>query len=278
MMRKEATWLKKFLRILVIILITLLALFPFYILSLLAFTPSSMNFSKELILLPQSYFENFGVAWEKAKMGRSIINSLIITLGSVAVIVSFASMAGYAIARVNNKFNRIIYYLILGCMMIPGIINTVPLYTLMIKIGGINTHWAMILVCAANALPFSVFLFTGFIRGLPINIEEAAIIDGCTKIGSFWRIVFPILKPVTSAVIIINGLNIWNNYAQAIFFLQKQSMRTIPLAISMFYQQYGAKWHLMAAAAMIGLAPAVVIFIIFQKYFIKGITAGSVKG
>ncbi|QUH32023.1 carbohydrate ABC transporter permease [Vallitalea guaymasensis] len=277
-MRKEATWLKKFLRILVIILITLLALFPFYILSLLAFTPSSMNFSKELILLPQSYFENFGVAWEKAKMGRSIINSLIITLGSVAVIVSFASMAGYAIARVNNKFNRIIYYLILGCMMIPGIINTVPLYTLMIKIGGINTHWAMILVCAANALPFSVFLFTGFIRGLPINIEEAAIIDGCTKIGSFWRIVFPILKPVTSAVIIINGLNIWNNYAQAIFFLQKQSMRTIPLAISMFYQQYGAKWHLMAAAAMIGLAPAVVIFIIFQKYFIKGITAGSVKG
>jgi raffinose/stachyose/melibiose transport system permease protein len=270
--------LKKFLRILVIIIITLLALFPFYILSLLAFTPASMNFTKELVLLPKSYFENFGAAWEKAKMGRSIINSLIITLGSVGVIVSFASMAGYAIARVNNKFNRIIFYLMLGCMMIPGIINTVPLYTLMIKIGGINTHWAMILVCAANALPFSVFLFTGFIRGLPINIEEAAIIDGCTKIGSFWRIVFPILKPVTSAVIIINGLNIWNNYAQAIFFLQKQSMRTIPLAISMFYQQYGAKWHLMAAAAMIGLAPAVVIFIIFQKYFIKGITAGSVKG
>lgn len=270
--------MRRFFKIIAILLITLLALFPFYILSLLAFTPSSMNFAKELILLPKGYIENFGAAWEKAKMGRSILNSLIITLGSVAVIVSFASMAGYAIARVRNKLNKFIFYLMLGCMMIPGIINTVPLYTLMIKIGGINTHWAMILVCAANALPFSVFLYTGFIRGLPLNIEEAAIIDGCTKIGSFWRIVFPILKPVTSAIIIINGLNIWNNYAQAVFFLQKQSMRTIPLAISMFYQQYGAKWHLMAAAAMIGLAPAVVIFIIFQKYFIKGITAGSVKG
>ena len=270
--------MRKFLKIITILLIALLALFPFYILSLLAFTPSSMNFTKELILLPKGYIKNFLVAWEKAKMGRSILNSLIITLGAVGVIVSFASMAGYAIARVKNKLNKFIFYLMLGCMMIPGIINTVPLYTLMIKIGGINTHWAMILVCAANALPFSVFLYTGFIRGLPLNIEEAAIIDGCTRIGSFWRIVFPILKPVTSAVIIINGLNIWNNYAQAVFFLQKQTMRTIPLAISMFYQQYGAKWHLMAAAAMIGLAPAVLIFIIFQKYFIKGITAGSVKG
>lgn len=270
--------MQKFLKILVILLITLLAIFPFYVLSLLAFTPSSVNFSKELVLIPELYGKNLTSAWKTAKMGRSILNSLIITLGAVTILVIFASMAGYAVSRIQNKFNKFIFYLMLGCMMIPGIINTVPLYTLMIKIGGINTYWAMILICATNALPFSVFLYTGFISSLPINIEEAAIIDGCTKFGSFWRIVFPILKPVTSAVIIINGLNIWNNYAQAIFFLQKQSMRTIPLAISMFYQQYGAKWHLMAAAAMIGLTPAVIIFIIFQKYFIKGITAGSLKG
>lgn len=270
--------IQKLVRIVVVLAITVLALFPFYVLILLAMTPSSINFSEQLILLPQFYWVNFVEAWAMSKIGRSIFNSLIITVGAVSIIVIFASMAGYAVARVKDKINKGIFLLMLGCMMIPGIINTVPLYTLMISIDGINTHWAMILVLATNAMPFSVFLYSGFISGLPKTIEEAAIIDGCSRIGAFFRTMFPLLKPVTSAIIIINGLSIWNNYAQAVFFLQKQSMRTIPLAISMFFQQYGAKWHLMAAASMIGLAPAVLTFIIFQKYFIKGITAGSVKG
>ncbi len=268
----------RILKIIAILTITVLAIFPFYVLILLAFTPPSVNFSKELFLVPQGYFQNFIEAWKTSNIGVSVLNSLIITIGAVIILVLFASMAGYAVARVKNKINKIIFILMIGCMMIPGIINTVPLYTLMININGINTHWGMILVCATNALPFSVFLYSSFISTLPKNIEEAAIIDGCSRIGAFFRVVLPLLKPVTSAVIIINGLSIWNNYAQAVFFLQKQSMRTIPLAISMFFQQYGAKWHLMAAAAMIGLAPAVLVFIIFQKYFIKGITAGSVKG
>lgn len=266
------------LRAVIILLITLMALFPFYVLSILALTPSSVKFNQELVTLPMLYFDNFAEAWEMSKIGTAILNSLIITVGAVLIIILFASMAGYAVARIRNKMNRAIFIVMLGCMMIPGIINTVPLYTLMIDIGGINTYWAMILVLATNAMPFSVFLYSGFISGIPVNLEEAAIIDGCTRIEGYFRIILPLLKPVTSAIIIINGLSIWNNYAQAVFFLQKQSMKTIPLAISMFFQQYGAKWHLMAAAAMIGLAPAVLTFIIFQKYFIKGITAGAVKG
>lgn len=271
-------YLHKTIRIFVIFLITVLAIFPFYVLTLLAFTSPSVNFSVHLVLLPQLYFDNFLQAWKTSEIGRAILNSLVITIGAVGVIVTFGSMAGYAVARVHNRFNKIIFGVMLGCMMIPGIINTVPLYTLMKSIDGINTHWAMVLVTATNAMPFSVFLYFGFISGLPVSLEEAAIMDGCTKIGAFWRIIFPLLKPVTSAVVIINGLSIWNNYGQAVFFLQKQAMRTIPLAISMFFQQYGAKWHLMAAASMIGLAPAVITFIVFQKYFIKGITAGAVKG
>lgn len=270
--------IKMIARTIFVLIITVLALFPFYVLILLAMTPTTVNFSEQLILIPKLYWNNFIEAWQMSKIGESIFNSLIITVGAVGIIVVFASMAGYAVTRVKNRFNKMIFFIMLGCMMIPGIINTVPLYTLMISIGGINTHWAMILILATNAMPFSVFLYSGFISGLPKTIEEAAIIDGCSKIGAFFRIIFPLLKPVTSAVIIINGLSIWNNYAQAVFFLQKQSMRTVPLAISMFFQQYGAKWHLMAAASMVGLAPAVLTFIIFQKYFIKGITAGSVKG
>lgn len=271
-------FINKFCRPIILSIITLISLIPFYILLLLAFSPTSRSFSNGLNLMPQLYFNNFIEAWNKSKIGLAIFNSLVITVGSVFVIVIFASSAGYAIARFKNRMNIAIFNTLLVCMMIPGIINTVPLYTLMNKIGGINTYWAMILVCSCNALPFSVFLYTSFIRSMSKEIEEAAIIDGCTKFSAFWRVTFPLLKPVTSAVVIINGLGVWNNYAQAVFFLQSQSKQTIPLAISMFFQQYGAKWNLMAASAVIGVAPAIITFIIFQKYFIKGITAGGVKG
>ena len=147
-------------------------MFPFYVLAILAFTPSSVNFSEKLILLPNLYFDNFIEAWKISNIGQAIVNSLIITVGAVTINVVLSSMAGYAVARVKNKTNKIMFLIMLGCMMIPGIINTVPLYTLMIAIGGINTHWAMILVLATNSLPFSIFLYSGFIGGIPKTIEE----------------------------------------------------------------------------------------------------------
>lgn len=268
--------LKKIPKYLTVTIISIISLIPFYVLILLASSPSSRDYSNNFI--PKLYFKNFMLSWNTSKLGVSILNSLIITVGAVAIIILFASSAGYSIARTKSRLNSSIYNILLICMMIPGIINTVPLYILLKKIGGIDSYWGMILVCACNALPFSVFLYSNFIKSMSIEIEEAAIIDGCTKFSAFWRVTFPLLKPVTSSIVIINGLGIWNNYAQAVFFLQSQSKRTIPLAISMFFQQYGAKWNLMAAASIMGLAPAVLTFLVFQKYFIKGITAGSVKG
>lgn len=263
---------------LLIFFIALISLIPFYILLLLALNSPVGTYSQEMRFLPEFYFRNFSEAWKVSKIGLAVLNSFIITAGAVVIIVLFSSSAGYAIARFKNKFNFTVFNILLLCMMIPGIINTVPLYTLMRSIGGINTHWAMTLVCAANALPFSVFLYTGFIKTISREVEESAIIDGCTWFSAFWKVTFHFIKPVTSAVIILAGLGIWNNYAQAIFFLQSMNMRTIPLAISMFFQQYGAKWNMMAAASVIGVMPVVIAFLVFQRYFIKGITAGAVKG
>ncbi|AHV97050.1 carbohydrate ABC transporter permease [Paenibacillus sabinae] len=257
---------------------TLLSLIPFYILLYLALNNPSRTLFNGLSLLPDFNFSNFSEAWESSKMGLATLNSLIIAIGGAVLIILAASSAGYAIARYSNKFHQSVFNVLLICMMIPAIIITVPLYTLMKSIGGINTHWAMILLMASNGVPFSVFLYTGFIKVLPREIEESAIIDGCTPFTAFWRVTFHFLRPVTAAVVILQGLAIWNNYGQAVFFLQGQDMRTIPLAVSMFFQQYGAQWNLMAAAAVIGLAPAVLAFLVFQQYFVKGITAGAVKG
>ncbi|HZG56360.1 carbohydrate ABC transporter permease [Paenibacillus sp.] len=255
-----------------------ISIIPFYVLFYLATNTPSGTMFRGLLLLPELSVGNFVEAWRGSRLGRAMINSSIVTFLAVALIVFVASAAGYSIARVRSKLNAAIFNTLLACMMIPAIIITVPLYTLMRSIGGINTHWAMILLTASNALPLSVFLYASFIRSLPKEVEESAVIDGCTYFTAFWRVTFRFLRPVTSAVVILTGLGIWNNYGQAVFFLQSQEMRTVPLAIGMFFQTYGAKWNLMAAAALIGLAPAVLVFVLFQRYFIKGITAGALKG
>lgn len=264
---------------LAVIAISLLALIPFYVLLYLSLnSPSSNVFEGGVLPVPNFYFGNFKEAWFASQLGTAIGNSLIITVGALFIMVVLSSAAAYSIARFNSKMNSVIFNVLLICMMVPAIIITVPLYTLMRSIHGINTLWAMILLLASNGLPMAVFLYTSFIKALPREVEESAIIDGCTYFSAFWRVTFHFLKPVTASLIILSGLGIWNNYGQAVFFLQKQEMRTVPLAVSMFFQKYGADWNQMAAAAMIGLAPAVLAFLAFQKYFIKGITAGAVKG
>lgn len=261
-----------------VLTVTLLSLLPFYTLFYLSVrSPSARSFEGRL-LVPDLRFYNYVEAWLTSRIGTAMINSVIITVGAVTLFVLLASSAGYAIARVGGAFHRSVYRLFIACMMIPAIIITVPLYTLMKSINGINTHWAMILLLAAHAMPFAVFLYTNFIRAVPKEMEEAAVIDGCTPFSAFWRVTFHLLRPVTASVVILNGLGIWNNYAQAVFFLQDQQMRTIPLAVNMFFQKYGAQWNLMAAAAVIGLAPAVLAFLFFQRFFMKGIAAGAVKG
>lgn len=261
----------------VVLLIALLALIPFFFLLILALKSPEGGLSS-IRLIPDFTWSNFPSAWKAGSLGKAMFNSTIMTGGGIVVLISLSSMAGYTIARFPSALNKSIFAILLACMMIPGIINTVPLYTLLITLRGINTYWAMIFVMATNALPFSVFLYSAFIRSIPISLEESAIIDGCSWFGAFWKITMPLLGPVTSSVVILQGVGMWNNYAQAVFFLQDKAHRNIPLAISLFFQQYGANWPLMAAAATLGLLPAVLMFLFFQKFFISGITTGSIKG
>ncbi|MCR4782742.1 MAG: carbohydrate ABC transporter permease [Lachnospiraceae bacterium] len=269
----------KTLRMLLIVCICFISLVPFYILLVLSLNSPSRNFYEGNMFVPDFSLANYREGWEKASIGRAMINSGWITIIALLIIVVFGAMAGYAIGRYRNKFNLIGYYIMIGCMMIPAIIITVPLYSLMIKLHAINTLWGMGCVCAVSALPQAIFIFTGFVRQLPVEIEEAAIIDGCSKWKCFWKIVFPLLKPSISAVIILNGFGIWNNYAQAVFFLQDPKMHNVPLALSVYFQQFaGAHWNLMAATAVIAIIPVLVVFLIFQKNLMSGLTDGAVKG
>jgi raffinose/stachyose/melibiose transport system permease protein len=267
----------KVFRPLITALVGLVYLLPFAVLLLLALSPS--GFDQATFLSPSAWrWDNFAAAWFQSGLGAALVHSLVITVGALGILVLASSMAAWAFVRYPIALFRWLFGALLACMMIPGIINTVPLYTLLIRIHGVNTLWAMALVCTANALPFSIFLYSGFLQTVPREIEEAAVIDGCTPFSAFWRITFHFLKPVTAAVVILNGISIWNNYGQAVFLLQTDEVRTVPLAISLFFQQYGAHWNLVAASAFLAVLPALAVFLGFQNYFIKGITAGAVKG
>lgn len=262
-----------------IVLICLMCLIPFYILLVLSLNTPGKDIYEGNMFLPDFRFMNYIDAWNKSQIGTAVINSAIITALSLLIIVVLGGMAGYAIARFANRFNRTIFAVFLSCMMIPGIINTVPLYTLMRKLNAIDTLWGMSLVCATLALPSAIFIFTGFIRSMPRQVEESAIIDGCSWFTAFFRITMPLLKPAAAAVVILNGFGIWNNYAQAVFFLQERKKQNIPQALSVFFQQFaGAKWNLMAATAVIALIPVIIAFLLFQKQLMKGLMDGAIKG
>ena len=261
-----------------LLLMSSIALLPLLVLFRMSLASPSSTMQQTLTDLSINYWGNYANAWNKSHLGTAVLNSCLITFGALAVLVFVSAMAGYAIARSKRWYNKAFEKILLISMMIPSVLSTVPLYIIMKFLHGINTYWAMILLLAAQSLPFSIFVYSNFIKGLPKDIEEAAVIDGCTPFGAFWRVVFPLMGPVTASVVIIQGVSIWNNYGQAVYFLTKSDMQTLPLAISGFFSKYSANWSEMAAAAIIGIIPTIAVFVLFQKYFIKGLTNGAVKG
>ncbi len=260
------------------VIMVLISFIPLYVLIKLAIASPTMSMKEVVSNFTTFHFQNFIDAWKSSNLGIALMNSLIIVFGALTVGIVTSAMAGYAIARFTNWYNSLFFKVLLFSMMIPAIINAVPLYIIMNFIHGLNTRWAIILLLSTNTLPFSVFVYTSFIRSIPNEVEEAAIVDGCTKFSSFWKITFHFLKPATASIVIIQGVGIWNNYAQVVFYLTKSNLQTLPLSINSFFYKYGADWNSMAAASLIGIIPTVLVFIIFQKYFVKGITAGALKG
>lgn len=276
-MKENAVW--KAACLLLVALLCLLCLIPFFVLLVLSLNEPSRIFYEGNIFIPSFAFGNYVDAWDKSRIGTAILNSGVITFGALGLTIVLGGMAGYAIARRPTLYNKGIFSLLIGCMMIPGIINTVPLYTLMRRINAVDTLWGMVLVCSTLAMPSAVFIYTTFIRALPRELDEAAEADGCTGFQTFWKITFPLLKPATASFAILNGFGIWNNYAQAVFFLQSRPKQNIPQALSVFFQQFGGgKWHLMSATAVIAIIPVIVIFLLFQRQFIEGLMEGAVKG
>ncbi|SDN90797.1 carbohydrate ABC transporter permease [Alkalicoccus daliensis] len=268
----------KWLLTMLALIISALHIIPFYILLVMAFKVRG-DFSSTWILPDYLTFSNFTEAWERANLLNAFTNTFIITVGAALLLIVFGSMAAYPLARVKSKLNQFVFFLFVAIMVIPPLAALVPLYNLVVRMGMINTHEIAILNNFASFLPLTIFLYSGFIRStIPKELEEAARIDGAGVLTVFFRVVFPLLKPVTATVLIISSVFIWNDYQFAIFFLQDSSVHTLTVTLSSFFGENQSNLNLVAAAALMASLPMIILFLLLQKYFIAGLSAGSVKG
>jgi len=259
------------------VFIAALAIVPIYItvvVSLKAQTDLSSYWVPPRIL---SFVENYGGAIRVGKLARAFLNTFIITAGSVALIVAFASLAAYPLARNKTRFNAVVTTFVLSILMIPALSLLVPLYVLLVRVKGISTYWGMIMVHVTFNLPVSIFLYMNFIRSIPKDFDEAAVIFGCSIYTIFYRIILPLLKPVTVSIVIFSGVAVWNDYQFSLYFLQKSSVRVITLAISSFFAVSGSNPHMAAAAAVMAIVPVAVVYVALQRYFVKGMLDSAIK-
>ena len=262
----------------IMILIALLFLVPFYFL----FVNSVKSFGDLLTnaaAWPKVFeWSNYQRAWEITKFPKVLFNSLFVTIVSNLLLVLFSSMTAYRMVRHNSRFNRVLFTLFVAAMVIPFQSIMIPLVKVTSTVGLMNSHYGLIICYLGFGIPISVFLFHGFVKSVPIEIEEAARVDGSNAYGVFFRIVYPLMRPMYVTIIILNTLWIWNDYLLPSILLQNSSLHTIPIATYAFFGQYTKQWDLALPALVLGITPVIIFFLLMQKYIIQGITAGSVKG
>ena len=254
-------------------------LFPFLISVLLAFK-SKQETTKSVLALPETlHLENFTQAIEKANILRSMGNSIIITTGSVIIVLIVASMAGYAIGRQYHKRAFRMYESILtASMMIPFQTLMIPLYKMFRSMGLLNTLVGDMILIAGINMPFAIMMYIGFVRTLPISLEEAAMLEGCSQFRIFTKVIFPLLKPTTVTIAVLDALWAWNDFNASLLVLQKNEVKTVPMQQYVFFGEHSADYNMAFAAAVISMIPIVIFFIFMQKHIEEGMTAGAVKG
>lgn len=269
----------------IIVLYIVLAVFSLLIVSPLLIVVSSSlrkpgNLASPLLLFQELSLESFKNAFTQMNYPMQLLNSVLLTGVSVIVIVLVASMAAYPITRIKRKFSRFLYFFFIAGLVIPSQMVIVPIAQMFRNLGIPNTRFTPVIMFITCSLPFSVFLFAGFMKGIPAEIEESAYLDGCNIWRRYFKVVFPLLKPATVSVAITQGMWIWNDYFFPMVFISKASQYTLPMGMIQFLgdKENPAQWNTLFAACVLCAIPLILVFAVMQKQFINGIAAGAVKG
>lgn len=228
--------------------------------------------------IPEPFvWSNFKTSLTALPFGRAYFNSFYINVIVVFAQLITCSMAAYAFAKIRFPFREPLFILFLATMMVPGQVTIIPLYLMMKNFGWLDTHLSII-VPAALLNAFGVFLLRQFFRGIPKEMEEAAIVDGANRFTIYTRIMLPLVKPALSALGIFTFLGMWNNFFYPLIFLNSPEQFTVPMMLNLYRGMYATDWTLMMAGASIALLPVLVVYMIGQRYIIEGVTLSGIKG
>ncbi len=237
-----------------------------------------MIFSDTSLIPHSPRWENYYLAWKEGGFGRYFINSIIYTISTVIGIVIVASLAAYAFSRFRFPGKNILFYMFIIAMMIPIPGSFVPLYVLLNRLHLRNTQIGYILCMINVGLSTSIFLLKTFFDKMPKELEEAARIDGCSKMGLWWHVALPLSKPVLAVVVVFNALNVWNEYILALIIFDSRHLMPLQVALTTFQGEFITRYPLLMAGLTIAAIPIILIYLLMQKYIIKGVTAGAIVG
>ena len=264
------------------IFMTIAALFfisPLFIIVNYSFKGKRELYLNSPLSLPESInFDNYIEAFRRLDLATTFVNTFIYTAISVFVLAFLCGMTAWAIARGSHKIFKFCYiYFIVG-ILIPYQALFLPIYTIGYNLKLTNTRYGIIFMYVATGISFGVFLMTSFMSTVPLELEEAARIDGCSTVRIYFSVVMPILKPAMATLIIMQSFHIWNDYLLASLYVSKKSLRTLTVSIQSLFSAQSSDYTTAMAAIVISVLPIAILFLSMQKYFIKGMTVGAVKG
>jgi raffinose/stachyose/melibiose transport system permease protein len=260
-----------------LIFFALLALYPILSMWMTALRPAR-EVQRNPFGFPSSlYFENITEAWVKGRFGDYLVNSVIITVPTVIGVVVLSCLAGYGISRFKFPGRNLMFYTMLLGLTVPFQSVMIPLYYQLLSMGLLGTYLSVILPGIAFGLPFGVFLMQAFFEDLPHELSDAGRVDGCSEFRIFKDIMLPLAKPAVSTLIVFQFMTTWNNFLMPLLFLSDESMRPVPLGIMFFQGAYTRDIGLIAAGVALATIPVIIVYLVFQRQFVKGLTAGAVK-
>lgn len=262
-----------------LVLVALIWLAPVVFILFTSLKSESEIFSSAAFALPSDFqWSNFSVAWAKGNFNQTFVNSSVITVVKVPLGLLISAMAAYALAQIHMGWNKLLLVFVLFGAMIPFQVMLAPLFTLVNSMGLIDTYPGIILPYLAFGVPYQVFILHGFFRAVPKELTEAALIDGASHFTIFRRIFLPVSLPVLSALLILDFVSTWNEFAMALVLLQDKNMWNLPLGLMSYQGQFSNNYGQLNAAIVMTVLPATIVYLIFQRYFVSGLTSGAVKG
>jgi raffinose/stachyose/melibiose transport system permease protein len=250
--------------------------FPVYVLINLALRSPS-DTSSPIVPTSSPTLDNFTEAWREGGLGGALINSVVVTVVSVAIILVVSSLAAYPLARSTAHWSRGAFLLIMLGLILPFQLASLPLYQTVRDLGLLGSVWSLVLFYAGLQVPFTTFLYVGFLRALPRDFEEAATIDGCGPLTAFRYVVLPMLKPITVTALVLNTVSVWNDFFTPLLYLSGSDQQTMPVAVAGFVGQFVSDWNLIFAALLISIVPVLAVYLALQRSIINGF-AGGLKG